>query len=232
MGDPIYGLALNNGDYLGLFRLVADDLGIRAEDQSHFKIIEGYSRHHDDRIGQANPVTLQISLDPKLFKEGREGLCQGVVHEWTHLKQFRRDREQLHAFFSVPSVPQEGWKGCSPEDLEELSAKAAEADAYECLQDNALVSHAAAMDIEAVLAQLPYAAQKTLRPDDLEYLKQNVIRWVDHLSTVLDHSNESYYLAEIKKEDTRIFCAGFKEAARQASPVRSAQSTWDTYCSR
>src|SRR5882724_6059610 len=41
--DPVYNLAVGRGDYTGAFRLIAEEIGIPREDQSRFKIIEGFS---------------------------------------------------------------------------------------------------------------------------------------------------------------------------------------------
>ena len=178
--DPLYNLAVSQGNYSDAFHVVAQELAMPRDVQSHFKIIQGYSQQHDDRNGQADADTLDVSLDPNLFLEGKEGACQGVEHEWTHLKQFHRDREKLHAFFSSRPVPQDGWKGCDKEELEDMTPEKAEAQAYSCLQEYDLAAHAAAMEIEAVMSQIPYANQKVLRDDDLKYLLENLTNWSDH----------------------------------------------------
>src|ERR1051326_6094823 len=94
-GDPAYNLAVSQGDYDKAFLLVARELRLRSEEVKHFKIVPGFSTSHDERHGQADPETLDLRLDPALFIEGKEGACQGVAHERTHLKQFERDRADL-----------------------------------------------------------------------------------------------------------------------------------------
>src|ERR1019366_4536020 len=97
--DPVYNLAVNQGNYEKAFRLVSQEMHLSRSEEEHFKIIPGFSQKHDDRNGQADPDTLELHLDPALFIEGKEGACQGVAHELEHLKQFQRDRRELHAFY-------------------------------------------------------------------------------------------------------------------------------------
>src|ERR1035438_10269130 len=84
--DPTYNLAVSQGNYAKAFDVVAQELHLRAEEVRHFKIVQGFSRSHDDRHGEADPDTLELTLDPGLFIEGKEGACQGMAHELTHLR--------------------------------------------------------------------------------------------------------------------------------------------------
>jgi len=228
--DPAYNLAVSQGNYAKAFDLLAQELHLRRDEASHFKIVQGFSASHDDRHGEADPDTLELSLDPGLFMEGKEGACQGVAHELTHLRQFQRDRRFLHNTFSKQPVPEKGWNGCDRDHLDKPDAAKAEDDAYECLEDNDVAPHAAAEDIEAVLAQIPYAAQHLLRNDDVSYLAENVKNWADHEAMITDHSNESYYLPEIKSEDIRIFCRGFKETRALLVNTGPALGAWQFFC--
>jgi hypothetical protein len=230
--DSDYDLAVSQGDYVKAFSRVAQDLHLSAEDKSHFDIIPGYSRSHDDRHGQADPDTLQVHLDPDLFGEGKEGACQGIAHELTHLRQFRRDRSRLHAYFSTHSVPESGWSGCDREVLNHPDSNQEEEEAYSCLEDNSLATHAAAEDIEAVLAQIPFASNRTLRDDDFDYLVDNLKNWADSQSMLTNHSNESYYLPEIKKEDIHQFCMGVHYAHQQKADIPTASAASLLFCGR
>src|SRR5882724_1934433 len=118
--DPAYNLAVSQGNYERAFEIVAHEIHLTPEQMRHFKIIQGFSAKHDDRNGQADPDTLELRLDPGLFIEGKEGACQGMVHELEHLKQFQKDRRELHAFFaSVGTVPNgaSGWNKCERENF-------------------------------------------------------------------------------------------------------------------
>jgi hypothetical protein len=213
--DPSYNLAVSQGNYDKAFQGVAQELHLSAEDQRHFQIIQGFSRAHDDRHGQADPDTLDLHLDPGLFIEGKEGACQGVVHELTHLHQFQRDRRRLHDYVTKHPSPNAGQ---------------AEDDAYDRLQDNDLVPHAAAADIEAVLAQIPYASGHVLRDEDLSYLVENLAAWASHQSMISDYSNQSYYLPEIKRQDVRLFCHGFDYARQRHANTAPAVGAWQYFC--
>ena len=228
--DPAYNLAVSQGDYAKAFHLIARELRLSSEEEHHFKIIQGFSWSHDDRHGQADPENLELDLDPGLFIEGKEGACQGMEHERTHLHQFQHDRRQLHAFFSSRPVPEGGWNGCARDTLAAPDADQAEEDAYGCLQDNDLAAHAAAMDIEAVLAQIPYARQKKLRDEDLNYLVENLTRWSDHQEEVTRTDNQSYYLPEIKQQDVRTFCKGTHAAIARLANVNASQGAWNYFC--
>ncbi len=243
--DSAYNIAVSQGDYQKALHLVAGELHLTPEQERRFKIIQGFSYNHDDRHGQADPETLELRLDPGLFIEGKEGACQGMAHELAHLRQFRRDRRRFHAYFSKHPVPEDGWKDCDREELAKPPATQqagvrpavwrtdsdqAEEEAYACLQDNDLIPHAAADDIEALLAQIPYATQHTLRDDDLNYLLDNLKRWSDHASMVTDQSNESYFLSEIKREDIRIFCKGTDYARKNFANPAPFQQAWLVFC--
>jgi hypothetical protein len=230
--DSAYDLAVSQGDYLKAFGRVAQEVRLSAQDQTHFDIVPGYSHSHDDRNGQADPDTLQIHLDPELFIEGKEGACQGVVHEMTHLHQFRRDRARLHTYYSTHPVPETGWQGCDREDLIQPGAEQAEEEAYGCLQDNSLTTHAAAEDIEAVLAQIPYASEHKLREDDFNYLMESLRHWADSQTMITNRSNESYYLPEIKREDTRQFCAGIHFMHQQRADTAVENQASLLFCGR
>jgi hypothetical protein len=186
--DPAFNLAVSQGDCAKAFGIVSDELLLSSAEISHFKIIPGFSGAHDDRNGQADPDSLELRLDPGLFLEGKEGACQGVAHEVTHLRQFLRDRRLLDAHY--PKDPQR------------------EQDAYDSLEDNDLAAHAAAQDIEAVLAQIPYASGGALRDEDFRYLVENLKRWADSQTMMISRSNESYYLPDIKREDARMASRG------------------------
>ncbi len=162
--------------------------------------------------------------------EGKEGACQGVAHELAHLRQFQRDRRRLHQYFSNHPVPEDGWKGCERETLAKPSASQAEEEAYLCLQDNDLITHAASMDIEAVLAQIPYARQKKLRDDDLLYLVENLTHWSEHSNQVTMQANESYYRPEIKREDIHVFCQGVDAARSRWADTAASRYGWQTFC--
>ena len=62
--DPVLPGPLAAGGVMDAFRLIADEIKMPQDDRGHFKIIAGFSRTHDDRHGQADPQTLQVSLDP------------------------------------------------------------------------------------------------------------------------------------------------------------------------
>jgi hypothetical protein len=211
--DPTYILAVNEGHYDLAFHLVARELHLTSEEEKHFQVIPGFSRAHDDRHGQADPDTLELKLDPGLFIEGKEGACQGMAHELAHLKQFERDRKALHVFYA-----------------DKPNAAQAENAAYDQLEDNDLATHAASEDIEAVLAQVPYAQGKILRDEDLDYLRDQLKTWVDHVFTIQDQSNNSYYLPEIKKIDTRLFCRGVQYIQRMRLDSSPYYSVWQMYC--
>jgi hypothetical protein len=228
--DPVYNLAVSQGNYAKAFDVIAQEVHLTPEEKRHFKIIEGYSHSHDDRNGQADPETLEARLDPDLFIEGKEGACQDIMHELTHLRQFRRDRSRLHAAFSNHPVPEEGWKGCDRDALAKPDAQGAEDQAYDCLEDNDLVAHTAAGEIESVMAQIPYAAQRILRDDDVSYLADNLAQWASHESMITDRSNQAYYLADIKQNDIRIFCQGFKEARARFAKTEPALGAWQLFC--
>jgi len=228
--DPAYDLAVSQGDYEKAFELVAREVQLNPAEKQRFKIIPGFSYTHDDRHGQADPESLELHLDPGLFIEGKEGACQGIAHERTHLRQFQRDHRRLHAYFSTHPVPGSGWKGCDREELSNPDASHAEEQAYTCLQDNDLVIHASAMDIEAVLSQVPYAANRVLRDEDLDYLVENLTRWSQNQTLITDHSNESYYLPEIKREDIRAFCEGMKEGWKRNAAMSEASEAWRYFC--
>jgi len=228
--DPVYNFAVSQGDYEKAFRLIARELRLNPEEERHIKIIEGFSSNHDDRHGEADPESLELHLDPNLFLEGKEGACQGITHELTHLRQFRRDRARLHAFFSTRPVSNTGWNGCERDQLAKPDADQAEEEAYSCLQDNDLFPHNASDDIEAVLAQIPYATGHTLRDEDLTYLAENLKSWSDHASLVSDQSNESYYLPEIKREDIRIFCRGTAFARKNFATSAPFEQTSLFFC--
>lgn len=208
--DPAYALAVSQGDYQTAFERVSQEIHLRPEEKRRFQIIRGFSRSHDDRNGQANPESLEVRLDPGLFIEGKEGACQGIAHEVTHLRQFQRDRRRLHIRYSTDPRREE--------------------DAYDSLEDNDLAVHAAAMDIEAVLAQLPYATGHTLRDDDFSYLVENLNNWSDHASELSNPSNQNYYFPEIKNEDIRIFCQGAEFARKNLANTESFQQAWLAFC--
>lgn len=228
--DPAYNLAISQGNSLQAFDLIARELHLSSNDKSHFKIIPGYSDTHDDRHGQADPDNLEIDLDPGLFIEGKEGACQGVIHELTHLRQFERDRRRLHAYYSTHPIPEQGWKDCDHQILSGTTPSQAEDEAYACLQDNDFASHEAAMDLEAVLAQIPFATKRMLREEDLNYLVENLALWSSHQTMITDHSNESYYLPEIKREDIHAFCDGAKQGFERHADLNQVLGAWRYFC--
>jgi len=191
-----YDQAVLQGDATKAFAIIAQEIPMTQEERGHFKIIPGYSGSHDDRHGQADPDSLNINLDPDLFNEGESGACQGIEHELTHLRQFRRDRSALYAH---------------------LRSATSEEDAYDSLEDNDLTTHDASMEIEAVLSQIPFAPGGILRDDDFSYLMDQLKRWADSQSMIIQHANEAFYLPGIKKEDTRWFCAGVAFAQKKGA---------------
>jgi hypothetical protein len=228
--DPAYDLAISQGNYDQAFKIVAREMRLSAKDEAHFKIVPGFSQSHDDRNGQADPDTEDLRLDPQLFLEDKNGACQGIAHERQHLRQFEHDRHALHAYFSQHPLPSAGWDHCDREHFGTSDPQVVEDDAYACLEDNDLKTHAAAEDIDAVLAQLPYARNATLRDDDLTYLTNNLQMWVDNVGMIQDQSNTSYYLPEIKKWDTRLFCKGVHHLQTRRMNVRDYYQVWQSYC--
>jgi len=228
--DPAYNLAVSYGDYDKAFRLVSGELHLTAEEERRFKIMPGFSRNHDDRHGQADPETLEVRLDPDLFIEGKEGACQGIIHELAHLRQFERDRRALGIYYSSHPVTATGWDGCEHETLSKPQKNEAVEEAYACLEDNELVPHAAAEDIEALLAQIPYAAGQRLREEDFSYLLEKLKRWSGHSSQVSLLSNQSYYPLEIRREDIRLFCLGTDYARSHLANPLPFQKAWASFC--
>jgi hypothetical protein len=80
------------------------------------------------------------------------------------------------------------------------------------------------------MAQIPFASGRTLREDDFDYLMENLKRWVGSQSTVTNHSNESYYPPEIKKEDIRQFCLGVHYAHEKHADISFIRPTARFYC--
>ncbi len=228
--DPAYNLAVNQGNYEQAFSLVARELRLTPSEKGHFKIIQGFSQNHDDRNGQADPETLELRLDPGLFLEGKEGACQGAAHELEHLKQFEKDRRVLHAYYAQHTPTENGWNHCNRENFGTQDPEKAEEDAYDCLQDNDLITHAASDDIEAVLAQLPYATEHKLRDDDLDYLLEKLKAWTDNVSMIQDQSNSNYYLPEMKRRDTRTFCRGILHIQQRRLNIAPYYNVWQMYC--
>jgi len=228
--DPAYNLAVNQGNYEGAFRIVTRELRLSPEEQSHFKIVQGFSQGHDDRNGQADPDTLELRLDPALFIEGKEGACQGIAHEREHLRQFRRDRQMLHASFARRTGSGDAWDKCDRENFGSSDPQKIEADAYSCLEENDLATHAASDDIEALLAQLPYAQNRILRDDDLQYLHEQLKSWTENVAMIQNQSNTSYYLPEIKRRDTRLFCRGVHYLQERRMNVGPYYNVWQMYC--
>jgi hypothetical protein len=228
--DPAYNLAISQGNYEHALDLVSRELHLSPDQRRHFKIIQGFGVKNDDRNGQADPDTLDLKLDPELFNEGKEGACQGVAHEVEHLKQFQKDRRTLHNFYAQHAPADNGWNKCDQENFGTHDPEKAEEDAYSCLEDNDIITHAASDDIEAVLAQVPYATERKLRDDDMNYLLDNLKAWVDNVALIQDQSNISYYLPEIKRRDTRVLCRGvhyIQERRLDSSPF---YQVWQMYC--
>ena len=93
-----------------------------------------------------------------------------------------------------------------------------------------LRTHAAAMDIEAVLAQLPYATRHTLRDDDFSYLVESLKNWSDH-ATRAERSIQPRLLSfRNKKEDIRIFCKGADFARKSLGNPTPFQQAWRAFC--
>jgi hypothetical protein len=162
--------------------------------------------------------------------EGKEGACQGIAHELEHLKQFQKDRRTVHSYYAKRAPSENGWDKCERENFGTSDPQKAEDDAYGCLEDNDLITHTAADDIEAVLAQLPYARDRSLRDDDLSYLLDNLKVWVQNVSMIQDQSNTSYYLPEIKRRDTRIFCRGVHHIQERRLDSSPFYQDWQMYC--
>ncbi len=228
--DPAYNLAVSQGNYEYALKLVARELHLSPGDERHFKIVPGFSQAHDDRNGQSDPETLELHLDPALFIEGKEGACQGMAHELEHLRQFQRDRRALHATYAHQTPSGNGWDKCERENFGSQDPQKVEDDAYGCLEDNDLITHTSADDIEAVLAQLPYARDRKLRDDDMSYLLDNLRAWVQNISMIQDQSNTSYYLPEIKRRDTRIFCRGVQHIQERRLDSSPFYQVWLMYC--
>jgi hypothetical protein len=207
--DALYEKAVSAGDYAAALARVSDDLHIPATERSRFQIDLELAQRIPDLHGQSDPVKMEAHLAPELFQEGKLGACEGVAHEWSHLRHFASDREQLH-------------KGLPNTD------GSREQDAYENLEDNDLLPHAAAHEIEAVLAQTETSRQSP-REEDRDYLIENLEKLYSSRKILADHTNEDYYLPAIKDEDKRSFCRG---AAYLKGQGFSPNLEWDRVCAK
>jgi hypothetical protein len=61
-------------------------------------------------------------------------------------------------------------------------------------------------------------------------LTDHIKTWIDNHQRVTDLSNESYYLPENKKQDSRIFCQGVDYVLRNGNNTTYYQQAWLTYC--
>lgn len=86
------------------------------------------------------------------------------------------------------------------------------------------------MDIEAVLAQVPFAARRILRDDDVSYLLENLTLWSDHQTMITDRSNEDYYLPVTKRNDIQIFCRGMEYARKMLANTSALAPAWEHFC--
>jgi len=229
MDDPGFSQAVAEGRYDRALDIILQDLHVAKTERQHFKIDTGLSTHTDDLHAQSDADTQETSLDPALFMEGKSGACQGVAHELDHLRRFEHDRQRLHAWYSRNSPREAGWSGCDHSILGGADPARAEQDAYDCVVDDALATHAAVYEIAGVLAQVPYS-QGPLRDEDRDYLHDHLKLFVDHQAMITDLSNESYYLPEIKAEDTRIFCRGLIYLNQTGGRLPNYEESWKAYC--
>jgi hypothetical protein len=219
--------AVAQDDYDKALAIVLKDLPIAPEERQHFHIVKGLSAHIGDSHGQSDPDTGDTQIDPGLLEEGESGACQGAMHELTHLRRFRADRNRLKVYYTSHAPSQSGWTGCAST---ETPSKPVER-AYDCLEENVLTTHAATAEIEAVLAQRPYAYRGILRYEDVAYLKKNLRDWTMQSNLIRSTSNEGYYLPVIKKEDIRFYCRGLLLIREIGSMDRTLKRGWGEFCS-
>lgn len=210
--DPAYESVIAHGNYKQALSMVLDAVAMTRAEREKFRLIKGLSLENGDRHGQAEPETREVLIDPDLFLEGEEGACQGIAHELAHLRQFHRDLEALRRYYG-------------PTTAEETIQNA-----YQALQDNDLASHAAAADVEAVLAQIPYASRHRLREEDVDYLRHHLKRWVEDKPARQTRANETYYLPELKRSDTRIFCRGLLHLRSYSADDAWFDPSWNNEC--
>jgi len=227
-GPLSYQRSLGKEDFAGALELVLEQIRASSEDRRHFHLTKGLYRKTGGRAAQTDPETLEVYVDPGLFiNETYGGACQMLAHELAHLRHLARDRRRLRRHFEIARSPSAGWAGCDRDEPASRDAGAMEARAYGCLEDNDLIAHDAAYEIEGVLSQLPYAPDARLRPEDYDYLNGYVKSWIAHPRAFQSRDDEQYYLPEMKREDLKIFCRGLRY-------VRKAGETyhpeWDTLC--
>jgi hypothetical protein len=231
--DLTFNRQVSQGDYAGMLHRVLEALHVPPDQAVQFYLDPTVGAHTEDVHGQADPDTGQAHIDPGLFLEGESGACQGIAHEWQHLRQFKNDRQRLHAFYLKKPRPEAAqWSGCDRNNFQTTEAVSGEEDAYSCLEDNELATHTAAADIAAILAQVPYATEGQLRYEDTDYLQDNLKNFGEHASMLSDKNNEAYYLPMIKTEDLRIFCQGGRYIHQKGLPSADFDEAFASLCGK
>ena len=222
--------AVARDDYDQALAILLKDLPITPDERQHIHIVKGLSAHNGDSHGQSDPDSGETQIDPGLFDEGESGACQGAMHEVTHLRRFREDHDHLKTYYATHTQSPSGWTGCETDRTPKEPLPSPVDRAFDCLEEDVLTTHSATAEIEAVLAQRPYAYRGILRYEDVAYLKKNLRDWTMHSTMLQSTSNEGYYLPVIKKEDIRFYCRGLFLVREIGSMDRTLKRGWGEFC--